>query len=188
MTTRGPGFLFDSLVATYSLLARAVYTWQRRGVPGAVVRTPVRSGNRELGARNGETCSEAVQAAQQSTIKRPNTRFDICGITRDVLKPKRGVISTWDTAIATNQNANQDELDLWMPDSKSCGVGGKMRQTNARRLRFPNKSASGNHLGPNDSHLPAVDDRSGCSPTSRKVPIRSRSRTSLTMSALSNTF
>ncbi len=45
---------------------------------------------------------------------------------------------------------NQGEPDLWTPDSKSFGVDGKMRQTSARRLRYPNKSASGNHLGPND--------------------------------------
>jgi hypothetical protein len=28
MTTQGSGFLFDSLVATYSVPVRAVYTWQ----------------------------------------------------------------------------------------------------------------------------------------------------------------
>ena len=59
---------------------------------------------------------------------------------------------------ATNQNANQDEPDLWMPDSKSFSVGGKMRQTTARRVRCPNKSASGNHLSQNDPLPPAVDD------------------------------
>jgi hypothetical protein len=51
--------------------------------------------------------------------------------------------------IRTNQNASPDELDLWMPDSKSFGVGGKMRQTSVRRPRCPNKSASGNHLNQN---------------------------------------
>ena len=33
-----------------------------------------------------------------------------------------------DTVAATNHNANQDEPDLWTPDSKSFGVGGKMQQ------------------------------------------------------------
>ncbi|MGC2280183.1 MAG: hypothetical protein WA603_09215, partial [Candidatus Acidiferrales bacterium] len=55
--------------------------------------------------------------------------------------------------------ANQDELDSWMPDSKSFGVAGKMRQTSARRMRCPNKSASGNHLGQSDPHPPGVDDK-----------------------------
>ncbi len=50
-----------------------------------------------------------------------------------------------------------------MPDSKSFGVGGKMRQTSARRLRCPNKFVNGNHLGQNDPHTPAVDDKSPCS-------------------------
>ena len=58
----------------------------------------------------------------------------------------------------TNQNANQDEPDLWMPDSKSFGVGWKKLQTTARRVRCPKKSASGNHLGQNDPLPPAVDD------------------------------
>ncbi len=46
-----------------------------------------------------------------------------------------------------------------MPDSKNFGVAGKTRQTSARKMRCPNKSASGNHLDQNDPHLPAVDDR-----------------------------
>ena len=46
-----------------------------------------------------------------------------------------------------------------MPDSKSFGVGGKMPQTSARRMRCPNKSASGNRLGQNDPHPPAIDDK-----------------------------
>jgi hypothetical protein len=70
----------------------------------------------------------------------------------------------WVTVTATNQNANQDELGLWMLDSKNSAVGGKMRQTSARRLGCPNKSASGSHLGQKDPHLPAVDDRSACRP------------------------
>ena len=37
-----------------------------------------------------------------------------------------------------------------------------MRQTNARRVSFLNKSANGNHLGQNDPH-PAVDDKDPCS-------------------------
>src|SRR5271156_1442031 len=56
-----------------------------------------------------------------------------------------------------------------MPDSKRFGVGGKMRQTSVRRLRCPNKSASGDHLNQNVPRPPAVDDRSACSPTSRWV-------------------
>ena len=76
-------------------------------------------------------------------------------------------MSTWDTINTTNQHASRDELDLWMPDSKSFGVGGKMRQTSARKMSCPNKSASGNHFGQKDPHPPAVDDRSACSPTSR---------------------
>ncbi len=47
---------------------------------------------------------------------------------------------------------------VWTSDSKSFGVGGKMRQTSARRLRCPNKSASGNHIGPNDPHHKALDN------------------------------
>jgi hypothetical protein len=35
-------------------------------------------------------------------------------------------------------------------------VGEKMRQTSARRLSCPNKSATGNHLGPNDPRHLAV--------------------------------
>jgi hypothetical protein len=46
-----------------------------------------------------------------------------------------------------------------MPESQSFGVGGKMRQTSARRMRCPNKSASGNRLGQNDPHPPATDDK-----------------------------
>jgi hypothetical protein len=46
-----------------------------------------------------------------------------------------------------------------MPDSKSFGVGGNMLQTNARKMSWPNKSASGNHSGQNDPHPPAVDDK-----------------------------
>jgi len=46
-----------------------------------------------------------------------------------------------------------------MPDSKSFGVGGKMPQTSARRMRCPNKSASGNRLSQNDPHPPAIDDK-----------------------------
>jgi hypothetical protein len=42
-------------------------------------------------------------------------------------------------------------------DSTSFGVGGKMRQMSARRMRCPNKYANGNHLGLNDPHLPAPD-------------------------------
>jgi hypothetical protein len=38
-----------------------------------------------------------------------------------------------------------------------------MRRTTARRVRCPNKSASGNHLGQNDPHPPAVDDKSSWS-------------------------
>ena len=38
-------------------------------------------------------------------------------------------------------------------------AGGKMRQTNARRVRCLNKSASGNHSGQNDPHPPAADGR-----------------------------
>ena len=41
-------------------------------------------------------------------------------------------------------------------DSTSFGVGGKMRQTSARKMRCPNKSASGNRLGQND---PQADNR-----------------------------
>jgi hypothetical protein len=62
----------------------------------------------------------------------------------------------------TNQNAILAELDSWMPDSRSFGVVGKMRQTSARKMKCPNKSASGNHLGQNDPHPPEVDDRSPC--------------------------
>ena len=64
---------------------------------------------------------------------------------------------------ATNLNANQDEPDLWKADSKSFDVGGKMRQTNARRVSCLNKFVSGNHLGQNDPHPPAADDRVPCS-------------------------
>jgi hypothetical protein len=64
---------------------------------------------------------------------------------------------------ATGQDGNQDEPDLWMPDSKNFGVGGKMRQTNARKMRCPNKSASGNHLSQNEPHPPLVDDKNPCS-------------------------
>ena len=38
-------------------------------------------------------------------------------------------------------------------------AGGKMRQTNARRVRCLNKSASGNHSGQTDPHPPAADGR-----------------------------
>ncbi len=50
-----------------------------------------------------------------------------------------------------------------MPDSKSFGVAGKMRQTSVRKMRYPNKSASGNHLSQNDPHPPEVDDKTPCS-------------------------
>ena len=46
-----------------------------------------------------------------------------------------------------------------MPDSTSFGVGGKMRQTSARRMSYPNKSASVNRLGRNDPHPAAIDDK-----------------------------
>jgi hypothetical protein len=68
-------------------------------------------------------------------------------------------VRTWNTVAATNQNANQDESDLWKGDSTSCDVDGKKRQTNARRMRCLNKSASGNRLGQNDPHPPAIDDK-----------------------------
>jgi putative transposase len=55
-----------------------------------------------------------------------------------------------------------------MVNSKSFGVGGKKRRTSARRMRSPNKSASGNHLGQNDRHPPAEGDESPCS----KVQLR----------------
>jgi len=47
---------------------------------------------------------------------------------------------------------------LWRGDSTSCDVDGKKRQTNAKRMRYPNKSASGNRLGQNDPHPPTIDD------------------------------
>jgi hypothetical protein len=89
-----------------------------------------------------------------------NTRFDTRGISSDILKSKRGALWTWGTLTATNQNAILDELGLWMLDSKNSGVAGKMRQTSARKMRCPNNSASGNHLGQNDPHPPEVGDRS----------------------------
>ena len=46
-----------------------------------------------------------------------------------------------------------------MPDSTSFGVGGKMRQTSARRMSYPNKSGSGNRLSQNDPHPPAIDGK-----------------------------
>ena len=46
-----------------------------------------------------------------------------------------------------------------MPDSKSFGVGRKMRQTSGRRMRCPNKSANGNRLGQNYPHPPTIDDK-----------------------------
>jgi len=66
-------------------------------------------------------------------------------------------------AARTHQNANQDELDLWMPDSKSCDAGGKMRQMSARRVRCPNRSASGNHLGQNGPRPREADASVPCS-------------------------
>ena len=45
-----------------------------------------------------------------------------------------------------------------MHDSTNFGVGGKMRQTSARRMSCPNKSGSGNHLSQNDPHPLAIDD------------------------------
>jgi hypothetical protein len=47
---------------------------------------------------------------------------------------------------------------LWKGDSTSCDVDGRKRQTNARRVRCLNKSASGNRLGQNDPHPPTIDD------------------------------
>jgi hypothetical protein len=72
----------------------------------------------------------------------------------DISHIKGGAIEPWNPATTKNQHASQDEPDLWMPDSKSFDVDGKMQQTNARRLSCPNKSASGNHLGQNDQHPP----------------------------------
>jgi hypothetical protein len=51
---------------------------------------------------------------------------------------------------ATNQNANQDESDLWKADSTSFGASGTIRHPNQKRVRCLNKSASGNHLDRND--------------------------------------
>jgi hypothetical protein len=72
---------------------------------------------------------------------------------------QKGAIRTWDTVTATNQNVNQDESGLSKGDSTSFDVGGKLRQTNARRVSYLNKSASGNHLGRNDPHPPAAEGR-----------------------------
>jgi hypothetical protein len=68
----------------------------------------------------------------------------------DILKSKGS--NPTDTVTATNQKANQDESDLRKGDSTSCDVDGKMRKTNAKRMRYLNKSASGNRLGQNDPH------------------------------------
>ena len=46
-------------------------------------------------------------------------------------------------------------------DSKIFGVGGKMPQTNARRVRYPTRFANGNRLGQNDPHPPAADVEDG---------------------------
>ena len=40
----------------------------------------------------------------------------------------------------------------WKGDSTSCDVDGTKRQTSARRVRCPNKSASGNPSDQNDPH------------------------------------
>jgi hypothetical protein len=48
-----------------------------------------------------------------------------------------------------------------------------MRQTSARRMTCPNKSASGNHLGQTALHPPGVDDERPCKqgqPASKMLP------------------
>jgi hypothetical protein len=56
-TTRGPGRLFDLLVATYSLLVRAVYTWQSPRDPR---RRPPQAGNDRYRGQEARQRPDAV--------------------------------------------------------------------------------------------------------------------------------
>src|SRR5580658_4592389 len=72
MTTRGSVFLFDSLAATYSVLARSIHLAAAAGCQHAVALTPVRPGNRDLGT---ELDRRALRRSKQRNRVQLNRRI-----------------------------------------------------------------------------------------------------------------